>query len=78
MLFRFYRAGDIVIVSPDADLHRGDRVIVKTRTGDLMAKELVRQSGQKIELKSIGGAASSRSLAKGDVAWMARILWVRQ
>jgi phage repressor protein C with HTH and peptisase S24 domain len=43
-----------------------------------MAKELVRQSGQKIELKSIGGGPSSRSLPKGDVAWMARILWVRQ
>ena len=72
-----YRAGDIVIVSPDADLHRGDRVIVKTRSGDLMAKELVRQSGQKIELKTIGGAGS-RSLPKGDVAWVARVLWVRQ
>jgi len=73
-----YRAGDIVIVSPDADLHRGDRVIVKTRSGDLMAKELVRQSGQKIELKPIGGGSAARSLTKGDVAWMARILWVRQ
>jgi len=73
-----YRAGDIVVVSPDADLHRGDRVIVKTRTGDLLAKELVRQSGQKVELKAIGGSPASRSLPKGDVAWMARILWVRQ
>jgi phage repressor protein C with HTH and peptisase S24 domain len=73
-----YRAGDIVIVSPDADLHRGDRVIVKTRSGDLMAKELVRQSGQKIELKPIGGGSAARSITKGDVAWMARILWVRQ
>jgi phage repressor protein C with HTH and peptisase S24 domain len=65
-------------VSPDADLHRGDRVIVKTRSGDLMAKELVRQSGQKIELKPIGGGSAARSITKGDVAWMARILWVRQ
>ena len=73
-----YRAGDIVIVSPDADLHRGDRVIVKMRSGDLMAKELVRQGSQKIELKSIGGGPSSRSVPKGDVVWMARILWVRQ
>src|SRR5215468_293521 len=72
-----YRAGDTVIVSPDAELHRGDRVIVKTRNGDLIAKELVRQSGQKVELKSIG-VSSSRSLSKGDVAWMARIVCVLQ
>jgi len=72
-----YRAGDTVIVSPDAELRRGDRVIVKTRNGDLIAKELVRQSGQKVELKSIG-VPSSRSLPKGDVAWMARIVCVLQ
>jgi len=73
-----YRAGDIVIVSPGAEVRRGDRVIVKTHSGDRMAKELVRQSGQKLELKSVGGGSASRSLAKGDIAWMARILWVRQ
>jgi len=72
-----YRAGDVVIVSPDAEVRRGDRVIVKTRNGELMAKELVRQSSQRIELRSIGGT-SSRSLPKSDVLWMARILWVRQ
>ena len=72
-----YRDGDVLIVSPDAELHRGDRVIVKTRSGEVVAKELVRQSGQKIELKSIGGP-SNRSIAKGDVLWVARILWVRQ
>lgn len=73
-----YRSGDVVIVSPDAELRRGDRVVVKTRSGEVVAKELVRQSSQKVELKSIGAGSSSRSLARGDVLWMARILWVRQ
>jgi len=72
-----YRAGDVVVVSPDAEIRRGDRVIVKTRNGEIMAKELVRQSGPKIELKSIGGG-SSRAVAKSDVLWMARVQWVRQ
>lgn len=72
-----YRAGDVVVVSPDAEIRRGDRVIVKTRNGEILAKELVRQSGQRIELKSIG-SGPSRTLAKGDVLWMARVQWVRQ
>jgi phage repressor protein C with HTH and peptisase S24 domain len=72
-----YRAGDVVVVSPDADVRRGDRLIVKTRNGEIMAKELVRQSSQKIELKAIGGQ-QRRTLAKGDVLWMARIQWVQQ
>jgi phage repressor protein C with HTH and peptisase S24 domain len=72
-----YRAGDVVVVSPDAQVRRGDRVIVKTRNGEIMAKELVRQSGQKIELKAIG-SGPSRTLAKNDVLWIARVQWVRQ
>jgi phage repressor protein C with HTH and peptisase S24 domain len=72
-----YRAGDVVVVSPDAEIRRGDRVIVKTRNGEILAKELVRQSSQKVELKSIG-SGPSRTLAKGDVLWMARVQWVRQ
>jgi phage repressor protein C with HTH and peptisase S24 domain len=72
-----YRAGDVVVLSPEAEIRRGDRVIVKTRNGEILAKELVRQSAQKIELKSIG-SGPSRTLAKSDVLWMARVQWVRQ
>ena len=73
-----YRAGDVLIVSPNAEIRRGDRIIVKTRNGEILAKELVRQSGQKLELKTIGSGQPSRALAKGDVLWMARVQWVRQ
>jgi phage repressor protein C with HTH and peptisase S24 domain len=72
-----YRAGDVVVLSPEAEIRRGDRVIVKTRNGEILAKELVRQSAQKVELKAIG-SGPSRILAKSDVLWMARVQWVRQ
>ena len=72
-----YRAGDVLIVSPSAELRRGDRIIVKTRNGEVLAKELVRQSSQKLELKTIGGQPS-RAIARSDVAWVARVQWVRQ
>ncbi|MFM8615276.1 MAG: helix-turn-helix transcriptional regulator, partial [Alphaproteobacteria bacterium] len=37
-----FRDGDVVIVSPAAPVRRGDRVVVRTRRGEVMAKELRR------------------------------------
>lgn len=73
-----FRNGDLLIVSPSANVRRGDRVIVKTRRGEVMAKELARQNASRIELSSMNPAYENRELAKEDVAWMARIMWVRQ
>jgi len=73
-----YRNGDIIIVSPAAPVRRGDRVVVKTRSGEVMAKELKRQSAKSIELKSLNAAHPDRTLAASDVLWMARILWASQ
>ena len=73
-----YRDGDLVIVSPAASVRRGDRVVVKTVEGEVMVKQLVRQSARRIELVSLNPAHSGRSLAAEEVAWMARILWASQ
>ncbi|MBV6633193.1 MAG: helix-turn-helix transcriptional regulator [Alphaproteobacteria bacterium] len=70
--------GDILIVSPGATIRRGDRVVVKTQGGEVMAKELVRQTATKIELKSINPDHENPVLALSDVEWMARILWASQ
>ena len=72
------RAGAVVIVSPGAAIRRGDRVVVKTRDGEVMAKELVRRSARRIELKSLNKARRDPVLEASDVAWLARILWVSQ
>jgi hypothetical protein len=45
-----YRAGDVVIVQPGAAVRRGDRVVVRTRAGEVMAKVLGRKNDQTIEL----------------------------
>jgi phage repressor protein C with HTH and peptisase S24 domain len=73
-----YRDGDIVIVSPAAPVRRGDRVVVKTRAGEILAKELKRQTARTIELKSLNPAYPDRLLNKDEVSWMARILWASQ
>jgi phage repressor protein C with HTH and peptisase S24 domain len=73
-----YRAGDILVVSPGARIKRGDRVVVKTRGGEVMAKELIKQSPAKIELKSLNPDAENLSFNANQVTWMARIVWVSQ
>ena len=73
-----YRDGDIIVVSPTAQLRKGDRVVVKTRAGEVMAKELARQTMQRIELKSLNPDHNDLSLSADDILWIARILWVSQ
>lgn len=73
-----YREGDRVVVSPIEQVRRGDRVVVKTRDGEVMAKILARQSAKQIELHSINPAYEPRILDILDVEWMARITWASQ
>ena len=73
-----YRDGDIILVSPAAPIRRGDRVVVKTRDGEVMAKELKRSTAKSIELKSLNAQHPDRTIATEDVVWIARILWASQ
>ncbi|HWG04780.1 MAG TPA: helix-turn-helix transcriptional regulator [Beijerinckiaceae bacterium] len=73
-----YRDGDIVIVSPAAPVRRGDRIVVRTREGEVLAKELKRRTARTIELKSLNPEHEDRVLPVEDVAWIARILWSSQ
>ncbi len=73
-----YRDGDVVIASPAAPIRRGDRVVVKTKAGEVMAKELKRQTAKSIELKSLNAQHPDRTIAASDVLWIARIIWASQ
>lgn len=73
-----YRDGDILVVSPNTGIRRGDRVVIRTNDGQVMAKELARQTTSRIELKSLNDAHEDIAFAPQDLQWMARILWVSQ
>lgn len=73
-----YRDGDVLIVEPGAQIRRGDRVVVKTREGEVMAKVLARQSPKSIELLSLNPDHPNRSFELADVEWVARIIWASQ
>jgi len=73
-----YRKGDVIVVSPAAPVRKGDRVVVKTKNGEVMVKELRRKSSKSIELKSLNAEHRDRTLPMADVLWVARVVWASQ
>jgi phage repressor protein C with HTH and peptisase S24 domain len=73
-----YRDGTIIMVSPTSPVRRGDRVVVKTKNGEVMAKELKRRTSKTIELRSLNPDHKERTLGVEDVVWIARIMWASQ
>ena len=73
-----YRDGAVIIVSPAASIRKGDRVVVKTKDGEVMAKELKRRTTKLLELQSLNANHPDRSFAVQDIDWIARIVWASQ
>ena len=73
-----YRDGDRIIVSPSASTRRGDRVVVKSTAGEVMAKQLGRHTMRRIELNSFNPAFEDRVFDLADIAFMHRIIWASQ
>ena len=72
------RDGDILIVSPTASIRRGDRVVIRTTSGEVTAKELKRRTAKSVELRSLTPEHADRVLPTDEIAWIARVMWVRQ
>jgi phage repressor protein C with HTH and peptisase S24 domain len=73
-----YRDGTILIVSPNASIRRGDRVVVRTKDGAVMVAELKRRTSKIIELRSLDAEATERTISLRDVLWMQRVVWASQ
>jgi phage repressor protein C with HTH and peptisase S24 domain len=73
-----FRDGDMVIVSPAAPIRRGDRVVVRTTGGEVMAKHLARRSARRVELRSLNPEHPDYSFDLGEITWIHRIVWASQ
>ena len=73
-----YRDGDVLIVSPTAGVRKGDRVVVRLVAGEVLAKELKRKTARTIELASLNPEHEDRVVNVSDIAWIGRVMWVRQ
>jgi phage repressor protein C with HTH and peptisase S24 domain len=73
-----YRDGDRLVVSVNEQVRRGDRVVVRSKDGEVMAKVLARQTDKFIELHSLNPLHPPRLFDMKDVEWIARIIWASQ
>ena len=73
-----YREGDTIIVSPAATVRKGDRVVVRTMDGQVMAKIMQRQTSKTLELASFNPNHATKVMDMKDVDWIARIMWASQ
>lgn len=73
-----YRDGDIVLVSPGAPIRKGDRVVVRSKTGEVTLATLRRRTAKAVELQSLDASQAVRTMAADEVASMARIVWTSQ
>ena len=73
-----YRDGDRLIVSPGLEARRGDRVVLKTLSGDLLVMQLVQRSAQKLVLAALNPDQPGLTVNLCDLVWMSRIVWASQ
>ncbi len=73
-----YRDGNKIVVSPAAELRRGDKVVVRTLKGEVLVKQFDRQTAQKIELISLNPDYVVTAFAPQDIEWIYRIVWASQ
>src|SRR5918994_7117240 len=68
-----YRDGDVLIISPTASIRKGDRVVVRTTGGEMLARELKRRSAKTLELASLIEGGEERVIPTEEVSWVGRI-----
>jgi phage repressor protein C with HTH and peptisase S24 domain len=73
-----YWDGGILVVSPNAGVRKGDRVVLRTTDGEVMAKVLVRRTVKTIELASVNPAHPNLVFPVDRIDWIARIVWESQ
>lgn len=74
-----FRDGDCIIIDRERTaVRRGDRVVVRTLTGETLAKELASVTARSLTLASINPVYPPRLIARRDIDWVAPILWVSQ
>lgn len=73
-----YRDGDLLVVSPTAAIRKGDRVVTCLGGGAILAAELKRRTARSAELIGPIPGEPDRVIPTADIAWMARVMWVRQ
>ncbi|MCP4393741.1 MAG: helix-turn-helix transcriptional regulator [Alphaproteobacteria bacterium] len=70
----FYSDGDVLIISAQASIRNGDRIIIQMSNGNLFVKEFKKQTANALV---VSGEEDIR-YNKADVVWFSKVMWVSQ
>jgi phage repressor protein C with HTH and peptisase S24 domain len=73
-----YREGDVVIVSPGAEIRRGDRVVMQSASGAVEIRRVGRQDADGVVLEPVVGSGQAEYVSTTQSHRIARILWASQ
>ena len=78
-----YRDGDVIVISPAAEIRRGDRVLVGTAGAGVQIRRLGRRDTDGIYVEPLADDTSANAgltqfVAADQVQWLARIVWASQ
>ncbi len=73
-----YRDGDLIIASPEAEVRRGDRIVVGAASGAVLLRRIGRQEAEGLYLESPTDSASGAFLKNSEIRWIARVVWASQ
>lgn len=73
-----YRAGDLLVISPSSSIRRHDRVLVRQKSGAVLVAAFLRRSAQRCTFAPVDRADQEYGMDIGELAWMARIIWISQ
>ncbi len=73
-----YRDGDLIIASPEAEVRRGDRIVVGTAAGPILLRRVGRQEAEGLYLESPTDNATGSFLKNSEIRWIARVVWASQ
>lgn len=74
----FYQEGDVLIVSPEAQIEPGDKVAIGTKTGGVIIRLMSRALDDGYDTLSLSVDEPRLKIKNTDIQWIAKITWASQ
>jgi hypothetical protein len=73
-----YKVGARLVVSAAAPLEPGKRLLIKRKSGAFEVGEFVAHAPDHLKLSSVSEPAHAKTIARDEIDWFVRILWLSQ